>query len=236
LKTDSLSISGGSMPRPSTVPDPGNLIRSGAEQLGISLSEDALRKMLRHLDMVRTWTRRVRLISRKSARELAILHFLDSLNALNVIPARAGLRILDIGSGGGFPGLVLKTARESFHLTLLEKDLKKTVFLKLVASELGLSDVVFLNESLESVLAMPGARTFDVIVSRAFSSDPALLDRLAVLLEPGGLLLRMAGPASRMENLDLSRFSRVRIWEGPLPHSDRFRRLILYARTDPESG
>ncbi|MEW6113763.1 MAG: 16S rRNA (guanine(527)-N(7))-methyltransferase RsmG [Thermodesulfobacteriota bacterium] len=196
----------------------------------IPVRESAVELMLRHLELVREWRARIDLTSVKSPSDLATLHFLDSLTIFKVLPIDVSLELLDVGSGGGFPGLVLAAVDATKQVTLMDRDPAKIVFLKLVTRELGLSNVRFLNVSLDTLVTRPKPPPFEAVVSRAFSSDPAILQRLSLVLSPEGHLVRMAGPSSLGEPFQIEGFREVRAWEGTLPFSDRFRRVILYER------
>lgn len=206
--------------------DPYYLIIDGCRILNIPVNKKAAEKMIRHMEFIRSWGTRINLTAVTEPREMAILHFLDSLTVFKVIQLGSGLRILDIGSGAGFPGLVLQTADETLQVTLLDRDPKKTVFLKHAARALNLTGMGFINQPLDNLLDNPSSWSFDCIVSRGFSSNTALLDRLHLLLPKTGFLVTMAGPSSK--NFVLRNFHLTESWEGTLPFSNRFRNVSLH--------
>lgn len=206
--------------------DPYELIVQGSRILGIPLQDSAAHKMIHHLDLIRNWGTKINLTAIKDPRDMAVLHFLDSLTVFKVIPFGSRLNFLDIGSGGGFPGLVLRTADETLRVTLLDRDPKKIVFLKHAARALNLTGVDFINMSLKNLLVDPSAGRFDRIVSRGFSSDITVLDGLHSLLAPKGCLIIMTGLSSK--KLPLKNFHLTALWEGSLPFSNRFRKVSLH--------
>ncbi len=214
------------MTRPTPPLDPYELILKGCRILSIRLSDLAAKKMILHMDLLKTWGTKLNLTAIKDPREIAILHFLDSLTVFKVIPLGSGLRILDIGSGAGFPGLVVRTADETLRVTLLDRNPKKIVFLKHAARELGLTDLTFINSPLKKLFENPSTPRFDCIVSRGFSSDVTVLDELVSLLVRQGCLITMTGPSS--EQLILKSFHVAALWEGVLPFSNRFRKVSLH--------
>ncbi len=119
---------------------------------------------------------------------------------------------------------------DGLDLMLLDRNPAKIVFLKYVIRELALSRVRFLHMALGPLLREPDAVSCDVIVSRAFLSDAGLMDSLHVLLRPGGHLARMTGPLSLDEPFELEHFQLENSWEGTLPFSTRFRRVVLYKK------
>lgn len=210
---------------------PIDILTQGSCRLGISLTGQSINRMLVHLRLLSEWQKRINLTSLRSPGEVAIYHFLDSLVALRVIPRWEGLRILDVGSGGGFPGMVVKAALEQVHMTFLDKDPGKIVFLKHVAAQMDLSGVAFLNSTLDSMLSKNSARNIDLVICRGFSSARSFWDGVHVLLPAGGFLVRMAGPAFEMTSPIPRRFSLLDSWDGFLPFSTSFRRVLLYAKS-----
>jgi 16S rRNA (guanine527-N7)-methyltransferase len=221
------------MIRRSPSPDPADVISQGARILGIELTPDAVSKMMRHMRLLLDWGEKVNLTALREPLHIAVLHFLDSLTVFKVVPRCLRLSVLDVGTGAGFPGLVLKIVEESLDLTLLDRDPKKIVFLKYVANALGLHGIRFLNTPLQRITGADHP-TFDMLVSRAFASDPALLDSLHILLKPRGMLVRMAGPSSLKEPFRFKNFECVNHWEGHLPFSSSFRLVTLYRKLTDE--
>jgi 16S rRNA (guanine527-N7)-methyltransferase len=219
------------MTLPNAPYDPAEIIRLGSEKLGISLTDRAVERMLLHMRMVREWNVRVDLTSLIEPADMAVRHYLDSLTLLRLFPNISRARVLDIGTGAGFPGLVLACADDSLDLTLLDRDPSKIVFLKHAVKQLALQRVRFLNMAIGPLFRDPHRFSCDVVVSRAFSSDTSLMDSCHMLLDEGGLLARMTGPGAARESLVLEHFEVVDRWEGLLPFSDRFRRVILYKKT-----
>jgi 16S rRNA (guanine527-N7)-methyltransferase len=208
--------------------DPLRAIEEGSRVLGIAIDSGEAAKMVRYIQLLMEWSVRTNLTSLKDPVEIAVFHFLDSLTVFKVAPRFAGFRVLDVGSGAGFPGMVMKIADGSLDMTLLDPNPRKIVFLKEVARKLGLTGVSFLNKKLETLLESLETRNFDLVVSRALSSAPAFFERLNEVLTANGLLVRMGGPSSVDEGLSSVHFRQSVVWEGTLPFSDRFRRVFLY--------
>ena len=196
----------------------------------IPVTDEAVSQMMKHLEFLMEWGSRVNLTALKNPRDIAIFHFLDSITVFKVVTQSPVGRVLDIGSGAGFPGIVMRTIEDSIQLSVLDRNPKKIVFLKHVARELNLSGVQFLNIPLQEIMDGSLVESFDVVVSRAFVSDLTLLNILNVLLKPGGSLIRMAGPASAGKHLHLSNFRESSSWQGILPFSTSFRSVIRYTR------
>ncbi len=217
------------MKSPRNLHDPREIIEESCRILELSLPINRIEKILHYLSLLAQWNRRINLTSLTDPIDMTIFHIVDSLTVFKVMPQGSGLRILDVGTGAGFPGMVLRIADPSLNLTLLDKDAKKIVFLKYVARELGLTDLRFLHSTLDKLFRHPPSPLFDVVVSRAFSSDPSVLTLFVSLLNPGGSVIRMAGPGDSLHGTPPVGLRENQIWEGILPFSSNFRRVTRYS-------
>ncbi|MCA1960674.1 MAG: 16S rRNA (guanine(527)-N(7))-methyltransferase RsmG [Desulfomonile sp.] len=206
------------------------IISKGADLLGIHIDRRCAALMVRYIALIIEWRCRISLTSLTRAADIAALHFVDALTIFKMLPLGSAANIIDVGTGAGFPGLVLRIADDSLSVALMDRDARKIVFLKHVVHELGLSRVTFLNTDLDRLVSDPPAPPFDIAVSRAFSSNPLVLDSFAALLKRDGILIRMAGPSSLDKDFSLTRFVETGRWEGILPFVERFRRVIVYRR------
>ena len=127
-------------------------------------------------------------------------HVADSLVALDVPAVRAARRVADLGSGGGFPGLVLAIALPAARVALVESVGRKCAFLAAAADELGLANVEVVNARAEEWAAGLGGQ--DVVVARALAPLTVLVEYAAPLLEPGGLLVAWKGRRDAAEEAD----------------------------------
>jgi 16S rRNA (guanine527-N7)-methyltransferase len=207
-----------------------NILSKGSHLLGLSPGEERIASMVAHLEMLIRWGKRVNLTSIRGVHDLAVLHFLDSLTIFKVVAIGEYCRVLDIGTGGGFPGVVMKIVDQSMRPTLLDRSPKKIVFLKHLCRELGLQGVEFLNIAIESLTDDPRTEPFDLVVSRAVISDPGRWESLAPLVAEGGSLIRMAGPSLRENDVISDNLRETARWEGELPFADVSRKVIRYER------
>jgi len=176
-------------------PEPLRALREGAAEMGISLDDRQLRLFAAYEEELLRWSRLVSLVAVRSPLDIIVKHFLDSLSLLPLLPGEEGLRLLDIGTGGGFPGLPLKIVRPEIELHLLEISRKKVSFLREAIRKLGLTGVEVVHERVEAVMRTGLlALDCDVVVSRAAFSTAEILAMGAHFLRPGGLLLVMRGP------------------------------------------
>lgn len=168
------------------------LLRQGAAELGLSLEEPLLQRFCQYLEELKRWNARVNLTGLTADRDIIIRHFLDSLAILPFL-GEAG-KVADIGSGAGFPGLVLKLARPDLRLTLVESRGKKAAFLDYLVSLWGLEGVEIAPVYLTPRLAAAWGPRFEAVLSRATLKLKDFLAVAAPLLLPVGRAVALKGP------------------------------------------
>ncbi len=211
---------------------PEELLRAGAQELGLNIRAETVDHILEHLELIRFWRTKLNLTTVHDYNGAIIHHFLDSLTISKVHYPSRGSTLLDVGTGAGFPGLVLKSLWPELDITLLEKSSKKIVFLKKVCHELGFQGVTFLNMTLDSLAKSQGGSTYGAVVSRAFSSDPVALGLMGGLVGLKGRLIVTLGPRQAQVFRYPDGFQEIASWEGRLPFSDAYRRVISLERSN----
>jgi 16S rRNA (guanine527-N7)-methyltransferase len=180
-----------------------NFLDQGLDSMGLFLDNqpEALARLSLYFQELKKWNRKINLVAR-SLDDMQILenHFLDSLSLLAVMPAetRKQETLLDVGTGAGFPGLVLKAACPSLSVTLIEPRKNRYYFLKHVARTLELTGVEVLNVRLEEKVMVKelSARKFSFITSRAFTNIYRFTKLAAPYLEKDGRIVLMKGPGA----------------------------------------
>jgi 16S rRNA (guanine527-N7)-methyltransferase len=201
-------------------------LREGAARMGIDLAESHLHQFALHARELLFWNRRTNLTAITDPEEIAVKHFIDSLVPSRWIPPDA--RLLDIGSGGGFPGIPLKVFLSSLDVTLIEASRKKVTFLNHVSRQLGLSGICALQGRAEKLGSdRGGKRGFDVVISRAFSSVESFIAMALPLVSENGMIFIMGG--KRLPDLPLTRIEILRAEEYQLPYFG-FQRHLLCVR------
>lgn len=166
-----------------------DLFREGLHQLGLELTGHQLDQVLRYRQELLDWNTRVNLTAITDPGEVLFKHFLDSLSLLLVYD-RPRTRLLDIGSGAGFPGLPLKIVRPQWQVVLLEATGKKVTFLQHVIEVLQLKDVETVHGRAEELGCKPEYRgAFDLVTARAVASLPVLLEYTAPFCRVGGQII-----------------------------------------------
>jgi len=173
---------------------PGGL-KEGAAALGVPLDAAQLRLFARYRASLENWNLRLNLTSAAALADIERSHFLDALTLvpyLRTLPA--GARLVDIGSGAGFPGVPLKLALPGIELALVEATAKKAGFLRWLVNELGLSGVTVHNRRAEELAHDPELRErFDAATARALGALPTVLELTLPFLRVGGVLLAQRG-------------------------------------------
>lgn len=182
-----------------------NLKDYAADLLGLHLSDQQIDLFNRYTDELLAWNSHTNLTAITDPAAVAIRHHLDSLTVLKAASIQKGMRIADVGTGGGFPGIPLHIAVDGLYSTLIESTGKKTAFLNHVISALGLERVVVINARAEDAGHLAHQRgTYDVVIARAVARLPILLEYLLPLAKIGGLCVAMKG-VTAAEELEASR-------------------------------
>jgi 16S rRNA (guanine527-N7)-methyltransferase len=193
-----------------------NAIRQASADLGVSLSDGQSDRLTAFAALLVKWNRVHNLTAVESPADILTHHLLDSLS---IVPELArigpghGQRILDVGAGGGLPGVAVAVALPDSHVTLIDSVQKKTAFLQQVFLELALSNVAVVHGRVEEFRAPP----FDVIVSRAFAALAAMVRMTSHLIAPTGYWAAMKGvyPAEEINALpstvELARAVKLRV-------------------------
>ncbi|MEJ2696412.1 MAG: 16S rRNA (guanine(527)-N(7))-methyltransferase RsmG [Candidatus Sulfobium sp.] len=198
-----------------------DLLREGLRELGLGLNEFQIASFLTYLSELRKWNRTYSLTGLKSASDIVIKHFLDSLLFRKVLPPEVR-SLADVGSGAGFPGIPLKIADPALEVYLVEPTQKKAVFLRHVCSRLGLEGIEVINRRLEEVEGLK----VDAAVTRALFSVGDFLKKAAGILNEGGILALSKGPKVD-EELKGVEPGRIILTDLRLPLSGITRRLVV---------
>jgi len=183
-------------------PEWSQLIVDGAASWGVALRPDHLRLLAGHAQELLKRNAVTNLTAITQPEDIARNHILDSLAPAGLVAP--GSHLLDVGSGGGFPGLPLHVFVPGLHTTLLDAARKKVSFLRHVARALNLKDIEAVHARVEGLAHQPGrARHYDVIVSRAFSALAPFVRAALPLLKPNGRMVAFKGAVSRAELEDL---------------------------------
>ncbi len=185
------------------------LVRDGAAERGVDLTPEQVRQFSRHAGLLLQWNRRVNLTRITDPEEMAIKHFVDAVVPVRFLPSRG--RLLDIGSGGGFPGVPLKVIAPSLSITLIDAVRKKVSFLQHLIRTLALDGMEARHTRAEELSAVPAyGNAFDGVICRALSSLDSFVGMALPLVRPGGTLMAMKGKWSETD-AEMNRFQKSQI-------------------------
>ncbi len=170
------------------------VLKQGAEALQLQLTQAQQDQLLDYLALLHKWNNVYNLTSVRDPMQMMTLHLLDSLAA---VPAFAGAtNVLDVGAGGGLPGIVLAIARPDMKVSMIDTVHKKTAFLTQVKVELGLANVTVYTKKVQDLQVK---QPFDVITSRAFADLSDFIEWSQHLLAEDGRFIALKGTAPQDE-------------------------------------
>jgi 16S rRNA (guanine527-N7)-methyltransferase len=168
------------------------LLEGGTPGLGIILSPLQLARFEMYYRELTSWNERVNLTAITGYEDVQVKHFLDSLTVSLALPKPIppGLNLLDVGAGGGFPGIPLAITYPTLRVTLLEATAKKAAFLESTISKLGLKDALVINQRAEESAHEDGLRErYDVVVARALAELSVLAELTLPFCRLGGRVI-----------------------------------------------
>lgn len=169
-------------------------------QVGVRLSRSQLTAFQCYENELLEWNKRYNLTAIRNSEEIWIKHFLDSLTCWLVMRESPPSRLVDIGTGAGFPGLALKIAYPAMHLTLVESVGKKAAFCRHMVKVLALENVEVIQERAELIGQLPEHREqYDWAVARAVGAMPVLAEYMLPLIKISGNMLAMKGESGPAE-------------------------------------
>jgi 16S rRNA (guanine527-N7)-methyltransferase len=191
------------------------MIRDAASRLGVDISPAATEMFAAHACELLRWNQKINLTAITEPAAVAVKHFVDAVAALRVLPP--GGRLLDVGSGAGFPGIPIKIARPALRVTLVDAARRKVNFLNHLIRTLALEQTAARHVRVEALAAdRRHAGGYDVVICRAFADLAAFVAVGLPLLAPGGRLVALKGRAAEAEVAALAAVAR-----GPEPGAPR---------------
>ena len=200
----------------------------GIQTLGLNCSAYQQQQLLTYLEMLQRWNKAYNLTAIREPIQMVRLHLLDSLA---IHPYIQGVKnIIDVGTGPGLPGIPLAILNPDINFTLLDSNGKKTRFLFQAINDLSLANAKEVNQRVEKYQSKS---SFDIVVSRAFSSIPDMLNQCDHLVSKSGCFLAMKG---KKPNSELSQITKnykvVDLSQVNVPKIDSERHLIKIIKTD----
>ncbi|MBR4395435.1 MAG: 16S rRNA (guanine(527)-N(7))-methyltransferase RsmG [Eubacteriaceae bacterium] len=214
---------------------------SGAEKLCLEINTAQAEKMLDFMEAVINRNRVMNLTSVIEPKQFVETHIIDSLTPLPFIPESAS--VMDVGTGAGFPGIILKIAREDISLTLLDSTGKKLDFIREASSALAIDVAEFVHRRAEEASHEPEYREkYDITIARAVAVLPVLCEYCLPFVKLGGSFIAMKGrdisaeTASAEKTISVLGAGKPGIERLILPYSASERNLIIYPKEHPTPG
>lgn len=211
---------------------PDTMLREGAALYSAALDDDKLRKLFKYKKLLMEWNQKINLTAIEEEKEIIIKHFIDSFSIIPYLKQQS-TRLIDVGTGAGFPGLPVKVMCEAAEVVLLDSLAKRVGFLDTVINDLALDKIKAVHGRAEDLGVKPGYREdFDVSVARAVAGLPVLLEYCLPFVRVGGIFIAMKGSStgeveSSQRALHLLGGKIEEIKEMTLPFSDIKRNIII---------
>ena len=208
------------------------ILFNGFNAMGIPCTEKQIEQLEIYAKRLVEWNEKMNLTGITAPEEIAVKHFLDSASALSV--GRVSGKVIDVGTGAGFPGLVMKIMKPELEVTLLDSLNKRLVFLAAVINELKLDKIELVHSRAEDGAHKVQYReNFDVAVSRAVAAMPLLCELCLPYVMPGGMFVALKGPSAADEFGEAKKAIKilgggnVSIKDAFVPDSDLEHKIII---------
>lgn len=205
------------------------------KKININLTEHMLEQLEKYDEVLRAENKKYNLTAIKNKEGVYLKHFYDSLTLSKIIKLE-NQSLCDIGTGAGFPGMVLKIVYPNLKVTLVDATEKKCKFLQLVIQELGLKDIEVIHARAE-IYSKTVREKYDIVTSRAVAPLKHLLEYSIPLVKLGGNYIAMKSDIQKeIENIDMY-YQKLKIEEEKiliftLPYEESTRTLIRYKKID----
>jgi 16S rRNA (guanine527-N7)-methyltransferase len=222
-----------------------NEIQDAARAIGVDLNVQQAKAFITFRDLLIEWNRRFNLTALTDDASILALHFLDSLTPIHLIQSIQQRHptpptLIDVGAGGGFPGIPLKIALPNLNVTLMDSTAKKVQFCNEVIRTLNVHDIRAIQGRAEEVAHQPMHRErYDVVVARAVAPMPTLVEYLLPFARVGGVCIAMKGSDAKAEVEQAAGAigklggALAKIEAATLPDRNDKRALIVIDKTHP---
>ena len=196
----------------------------GLAALGLALDAHQQAQLAGYLALLAKWNKTYNLTAIRDPARMLTHHVLDALAVLPHLPSSSPLRVLDVGSGGGVPGIPLAIARPDWRVVMVDPNHKKAAFLTQATIELRLSNAIAYATRVED---LPNEAPFEVVISRAFADLATFAAASARHLAPHGMLVAMKGVHPEEEIAELKEAFMVESIALDVPGLDAARHLVV---------
>jgi 16S rRNA (guanine527-N7)-methyltransferase len=211
---------------------PVELLKKGFSESGITFTEERGDTFMAYLSELKKWNRAYNLTGLKTDEDIIIKHFLDSLLYLKALP-NGPIKVADIGSGAGFPGIPVKIMRPEIEMYLIEPTGKKTAFLRHIIRHLHLNGIHVIEKRIEDTKVSDDIPSpVDAAVTRALFDVRDFMKKASHIVRQDGILVLSKGPKAEEEVREL-RGIKYEVLPFTLPLSDMQRQIIVITLPNP---
>lgn len=177
-----------------------DMLNEACQSMGLSFDEEKYNKFIKYKDLIKEWNQKINLTAITDDEEIIKKHFIDSIKVFNCDYVKNAKSIIDIGTGGGFPGIPMKIVKEDSKMVLLDSLNKRINFLNEVIDDLSLPNVKTIHGRAEDFAQTAEYRQkFDLAVSRAVANLTVLVEFCLPYVKVGGHFVALKGPAIEEE-------------------------------------
>lgn len=216
------------------------LLQESCEKMGVSLTEEMASQFMTYLSLLLEWNEKMNLTAITDKKDVVQKHFVDCLSILPHLSLTGQEKIIDVGTGAGFPGIPVKIACPEVEMTLLDSLQKRIGFLEEVGSQLGLSGVHYVHSRAEDGGQNPDYREqFDLCVSRAVANLAVLAEFCLPFVKVGGRLAALKGPDALREIEEAQGALKklggkvAEVIDVEIPFTDLQHKLVIIEKTAP---
>lgn len=218
--------------------NPWELLAKGAKEFGLQIAPSQMEQFQSYARLLEEWNRVMNLTTITEPTEVVRRHFLDSLSVMKYSALPENAKLVDVGTGAGFPGLPLKIMLPGLRVTFLDSLNKRLEFLTAVTEQLNITGTRCVHSRAEDAGRSPSLREhFDVATARAVAGLRVLAELCLPLVKPGGCFIAMKGPDAAQETEEAQKAVKLlgaeieKVEAFALPGTDMSRTIIVIKKT-----
>lgn len=173
-----------------------DLLNSAVNDVGLDFDENKYNQFIKYMNLLKSWNEKVNLTAITDDLEIVNKHFVDSIKIFKFQPLKDAKKVIDVGTGGGFPGIPMKIVKPELEIVLLDSLKKRISVLESILNDIKINDVTTIHGRAEEFGVKPEFREkFDVVVSRAVANLAVLSEFCLPYAKVGGYFVALKGPS-----------------------------------------
>ncbi|KOA20302.1 ribosomal RNA small subunit methyltransferase G [Clostridium homopropionicum DSM 5847] len=177
-----------------------DLLNSAVNDVGLEFDENKYNQFMQYMSLLKSWNEKVNLTAIIDDLEIVKKHFIDSIKIFKFEPLKDAVKVIDVGTGGGFPGIPMKIVKPELEMVLLDSLKKRINVLESISENIGIKGVTTIHGRAEEYGANPKFREkFDIVVSRAVANLAVLSEFCLPYAKVGGYFVALKGPSVESE-------------------------------------